>query len=85
MKRRFWKVWASVVGVAVLVPAAIFARIHASTWGVDGTSDAAKMEWFLANVDSFRLLGHVGFVSVVVVVFCGVVAVAHVVGPTGPR
>ena len=77
MKRWFWKVWALGASVAVLVPAAIFAKLHVSTWGVDETSYAAKMDWFTANVDGFRLLGAVVPISVYVLAVCVVAAIVR--------
>ena len=74
MNRWFWKVWASVVGVAVLAPAAIFVHIRRSAVVVDRADSAALMEWFTANEDGIRLMFAVGKVSAFVLACCGVAA-----------
>lgn len=85
MNRKFWKVWASVMGVAVLVPALIWAYLRGTTVGVNRADTAALEEWFLANVPVFRLWAVVLALSGVVLAGGVVAAIARGVSQRSSR
>lgn len=81
--KRWWKVWASVAGGAVLIPAMVYAYLRGSTVDVDRADEAALMEWFTANEAAFRVFGVVLALFALVLAGCAVAAVVRLFSKVG--